>query len=77
MKYFVKQAIRAAEIVNRHDLVVRNWFPEKVMGLYLGVKHFCAFPCLSSDKTRHYETISWKTYFNVLTKQKGKLFGKQ
>ena len=55
MKSLVKQVIRAAGIVNRHDLVVQNWSPRKVMDLYLGVRHFFAFPCLSSDKTRRYE----------------------
>ena len=73
----VKQVIRAAGIANRHDLVVRNWSPRKVMYLYLVVSNFFAFPYLSSDKRRRYETISWKTYFNVLSKQKGELFGEQ
>ena len=77
MKYLVKQVIRAAGIANRHDLVVQNWSPRKVMDLYLGVRNFFAFPCLSSDKRRRYETISWKTYFNALSKRKGKLFGEQ
>ena len=59
MKYFLKRVIRAEGVVNRHNLVVRNWSPRKVMNLYLGVRHFFSFPCLSSDKTRRYETISW------------------
>ena len=44
MKSLVKQVIRAVGIANRHDLVVRNWSPRKVMDLYLGVRHFFAFP---------------------------------
>ena len=75
IKYLVKKAIRAAGIENRHDLVVQNWFPRKVMYLYLVVRHLFSFPCLSSDKMRLYETISWKTYFNVLLKWKGKILG--
>ena len=55
MKSLVKQVIRAAGVANRHDLVVRNWSPRKVMDLYLGVRHFFAFPCLSSDKNRRHE----------------------
>ena len=31
MKSLVKQVITAAGIANRHDLVVRNWSPRKVM----------------------------------------------
>ena len=66
MKSLVKQVIRAAGIANRHNLVVRNWSPWKVMDLYLGIRHLFDFPCLSSDKKRRYETISRKTYFNAL-----------
>ena len=77
IKYLVKQVIKAAGIVNIYDLVVRNWSPRKVMDLYLGVRHFFDFPCLSSDKRRRYEAISWKIYCNALPKRKGKLFGEQ
>ena len=72
MKYLVKHIIRAAGIVNRHDLVVRNWSPRKVMDLYLGVRHLFSFPCLSSDKKRSYEIISCKIYYNVFVKTEGK-----
>ena len=75
MKYLVKQVIRAEEIANRYDLVVQNWSPRKVMDLYLGVRRLFDFPCLSSDTRRSYETISWKTFLNALSKRKGKLFG--
>ena len=62
MKSLVKQLIKPAGIANIHDLVVQNWSLRKVMDLYLGVRHFFDFPCLSihnSDKMRSYETISW------------------
>ena len=74
MKYFVNQLIRDAGIVNRHDLVVQNLSIRKVMDLYLGVRHFFAFPCFYRDKRRCYEAISWKTYSNALLKRKVKLF---
>ena len=77
MKSLVKQVIRATGIVNRYDLVVQNWSPRKVVGLYLGVSHFFDFTCLFSDKRRRYETISWNTYFNEFKKLKGKLFGEK
>ena len=76
-KYLVKQFIRAAGIANRHDLVVRNWSPRKVMDLYMGVRHFFSFPFFSSDKKRRYKKILWKIYYNVLSKRNGKLFGEQ
>ena len=53
-KSMVKQVIRAAGIVNRHYMVVRNWSPRKVMDLYLGVRHLFDFTCLSSVKRRRY-----------------------
>ena len=77
MKSLVKQVMRAATIANRHDLIVRSWSPGKVLALYRGVKHSFAFPTLLQGKARRYETISWKTYFNMLMKRKGKLFGEQ
>ena len=77
MKYLVKHVIRAAGIANIHYLVVRNWSPRKVMDLYLGVRHLFYFPCLSSDKSIFYETISHKTYFNALSKRNGKIFVEQ
>ena len=77
MKYLVAQVIRAATIANRADLVMRSWSPGKVLALYRGVKHFFAFPTLLNGKARRYDTISWKTYFNTLTKRRGKLFGEQ
>ena len=39
IKSLVKKVIRVAWIVKRHALVVRNWYPRKVMDLYLGVRH--------------------------------------
>ena len=75
MKSLVKQVIRSAGIVNRHDLVVQKFPPRKVMDLDLGVRHFFNFPFLYSDKNRHYETISWKTYYNTLLKWKGNYLG--
>ena len=71
MKYMVKQVIRAAGIANKHDLVVLNCSPMEVMELYLGVSYFFDFICLSSVKRIRYETISWDTYFNALSKRKG------
>ena len=75
MKSLVKQVIRAMMIANRYGLVVQNLSPRKVMDLYLGVRHFFAFLCLSSDKRRRYGIISWKTYFNAFSKQREKYLG--
>ena len=77
MKTLVKHVMRAAVISNQNDLVVNCWSPRRVMDLYWGVRHFFYFPCLTYDKRRRYDTMSWKAYFNVLMKRNGKLFGDQ
>ena len=74
MKTLVKHVTRATVIANQIDLVVNCWSPRKVMDLYGGVRHLFAFPCLTYDKRRRYETMSRNTYFNVLMKRKIKLF---
>ena len=50
MKTLVKYVMRASVIANRIDLIVTCWSPRKVMDLYLGVRHFFAFPCLIYEK---------------------------
>ena len=44
MKSLVKQVIRAAGIVNIHDLVIQNLSPREVMDVYLDVRHLFDFP---------------------------------
>ena len=69
--------MRAVIIANRNDLFVTCWYPRNVMDLYVGVRHFFAFPCLVYYKRRRHDTMSWNTYFNVLLKRKVKVFGEQ
>ena len=66
MKKLVKHVERAAHIVNLPHLVVRNWTVRHVLDLYNAVKHLFAFPSLMRTKKRRLETISWKTYYNIL-----------
>ena len=54
MKSLVKQVIRAAGVANIHGLLIQKWSPRKLIYLYLGIRHFFDFPCLSSDKRRRY-----------------------
>ena len=65
MKALVKHVMRVAVIENWNDLVVTCWSPRKVVDLYVGFRHFFAFTCLTYEKRRLYDTMSWKTYFNV------------
>ena len=75
MNILVKHVMRAAVIKNWNDLVVNCWSPRKVIDLYGGVRHLLAFTCLTYEKRRRYEKMSWKTYFNIFIERKGKLFG--
>ena len=77
MKTLVKHVMRAAVIANWNDFVVTFWSPRKVMDLYVGVKHFFDFLCLTYEKRRRYEIMSWKTYFNAFVKSQGRLFGEK
>ena len=74
IKALVKHVTKAAVIDNRNDLVVDFWYPRKVMDLYRSVRKFFAFPYPTNNKRRRFETMSWRNYFNILTKMKGKIF---
>ena len=75
MKSLAKQVIRAVGFTNRHDLVVQNWPPRKLMDSYLGCRHLFALRCLSSVKRRRCEKISWKTCQNGRAKYLGRSDG--
>ena len=75
MKYIMKHVERAALIVNQPHLVKNRMSVQDSFGLYHAIKHMFKFDCLRVGKKRRYETISWKTYYNILVKRKGKLMG--
>ena len=76
MRYLVKHVIRATVMGNRPELNRRgNWTVQNVNDLYMGVKHFFAFPSNKGAGSRRFETLSWKTYYTLLSKRKGKLLG--
>ena len=74
MRTLIRHVERAARMGNLNQLVVRNWRPENARALYDAVKHFFRFP-LPKQKTRRFETLLWKTYYNALVKRKGRLVG--
>ena len=55
-------------------LLVQNWTSRHVLYLYNAIKQN-SFPSL--NKRRRLETISWKTYYNILCDRKGYLEGEQ
>ena len=77
MKTLLKHVKRAVIIANSNDLVVNWWSPRKIMDLYMGVRHLFTLSCITSDLKRRYETMSWKTYLNLLMKRKWKLCGEK
>ena len=77
MKTLVKHVMRAAVILNMNDLVVTSWSPRKVVDLYVGVRHFFDFPCLTYEKRRRTRQCHGRPILVCLTKRKGRQFGEQ
>ena len=78
MKSLVKHVERAAvEIANLPDLVKQQWSPRDVLDLYYAVKHLFEFPSLIDKRTQRFEQLNWKTFYNILSKRKGRLYGEQ
>ena len=66
---------RAAIIVNQPHLVRNDCTAEHAFALYKAVKHLFFFDSIKVGKRRRYESISWKTYYNNISKCKWKLLG--
>ena len=66
---------RAASITNQPHLVPKNCTSEHAFALYNAVKHLFLFDSIKVGKRRRYLSISWKTYYNNISKQKWKLLG--
>mmetsp|Transcript_36018 Transcript_36018/g.87024 ORF Transcript_36018/g.87024 Transcript_36018/m.87024 type:complete len:260 (-) Transcript_36018:96-875(-) len=80
MKKLMTHVGRAAtDIANRSDLIVkeRGWTKTDCSKLYRAVKHFFQFPDEKGKRKRRYETISWKTYYNLCMKRKWRLYGEK
>ena len=75
MRNVMKQVKRATLVINRPDLIKSKMSSEDTIVLYHAIKHLFQFDCMTLGKKRRYETISWKTYYNILMKRKGKLVG--
>ena len=57
--------------MNLPHLLVKNWILRHFLDLYNAVKHLFVFPSL--NKRRRLDTISWKTYYNILCSRRGYL----
>ena len=77
MKTLMNHVERAAHLSNQTHLLKKTWYAGDTLILYNGVSHFFKFDSLRTGKRRRFETISWKTYYNILSKRKGKLHGEQ
>ena len=58
---------KAAKIVNLPHLIKRKMTDKDAITLYNSVKHLFRIPA-GKGKRRRYETLSWKTYYNMLSK---------
>ena len=75
MKKLMGHVELAASIVNQTHIVRKDWTEEHAFALYNAVKHLFFFDSIKVGKRRRYESISWKTYYNNLSKRKWKLLG--
>ena len=67
---------KGAKIVNLPHLIKRNMSDKDAITLYNRVKHLFRFPA-GEGKRRRYETLSWKSYYNLLCERKWRLYGEQ
>ena len=73
MKKLLENLDKGVRILNLPHLLVQNWTLIHVLDLYNAVQHLFALPSL--NKRRRLKTISWKTYYNILSTRKGYLVG--
>lgn len=76
MRMLIQQVDRAARIVNQPLLVKKKMTEKDTRILYNCVKHLFLFPS-AEKKDCWYETIPWKSYHNVLVKQRWQLYGEK
>ena len=67
---------KGAVLVNQPLLVKSRMTEREARLLYMGVKHLFRFPA-GETKTRRYETMSWKSYYNLLCKRGWRLYGEK
>ena len=74
MKKVIEQVVRGATIVNMQALVNPNMREENCLELYTRIKHLFWFPS-TEKKARRYQSMSWKSFYNILAKRKWRLYG--
>lgn len=67
---------KGARIVNKSSLVKSNMTERDARNLYDSVYHLFKIPA-EETKKRRYETMSWKSYYNLLGKRKWRLYGEK
>ena len=71
MKQIMSHVEREAKIVNQPDLIKKIWTVADTFELYHTVKHLFMLHLLRVGKKIQYETIPWKTYYNIFPNGKG------
>ena len=75
MRCLIRHVERGARMVGMGHLIMKKWDTRGVIDLYRATKHLFAFPSLMDGKKRRYEQLGWKTFYNILAKRKGRLYG--
>ena len=76
MRCLVRHVERGARLAGMGHLILKKWDTRGVLDLYHATRHFFAFPTLVNGKQWRYEQLGWKTFYNILVKRKGRLYGK-
>ena len=75
-KKLMQAVEKAARIVNQPQLVKRVMSERDAITLYNNVKHLFHIPA-EHKKARRYETLSWKSYYNLLVQRKWRLYSEK
>ena len=76
MRKVMKCMEKGVEIVNLPGLIKGKMEERDAITLYNSVKHLFFSPS-KDKKKRRYESMSWKTFYNILSQRKFRLFGEQ
>ena len=75
MRCLVRHVERGARMVGMGHLIMKKWDTRGVLDLYHATRHLFEFPSLVDGKKRRFEQLGWKTFYNILSKRKGRLYG--
>jgi hypothetical protein len=75
MRKMIKYIERAAACVGREELVRGAFSIPKAILLYESIRHLFEYPSLRITNQRRFDSISWKTFYNLVSKNGGRFVG--